>query len=171
MKFFMICAALVTSVNSKSKKITGIPSGCLPVKMDLSVNGFLRVAAVISTPGSESRNNGTTARIMAKVASIRAEVARIKVMVARIRVEVARIKVMVARIRVEVARIKVKVARIRAKVVRVRAKVGARNIGLMVIVAVKSVDMTAAVTGSQTVLSSIFSPWRISPCFRGGGSQ
>ena len=140
------------SVNSKimkHKKITGIPSGCLPVKTDLPVNGFPRVAVVISTPGLESRNNGTTARIMAKVARIRVEVARI---------------------RAEVARIKVKVARIRTEVARVRAKVGARNIGLAVIVAVKSVDMTAAVTGSPTVLSSTFSPWRIFPCSRGGGS-
>ena len=148
------------SVNSKimkHKKITGIPSGCLPVKTDLPVNGFPRVAVVISTPGLESRNNGTTARIMAEVARIMAKVARIRVEVARIRAEVARIKVRVARIRTEVAR--------------VRAKVGARNIGLAVIVAVKSVDMTAAVTGSQTVLSSTFSPWRIFPCFRGGGSQ
>ena len=119
----------------------------------------------------ESRNNGTTARIMAEVARIMAKVARIRVEVARIRAEVARIKVNVARIRTEVARIKVKVARIRTEVARVRAKVGARNIGLAVIVAVKSADMTAAVTGSQTVLSSTFSPWRIFPCFRGGGSQ
>ena len=134
----------------KHKKIIGIPSGWLPVKTDLPVNGFPRVAVVISTPGLESRNNGATARI---------------------RAEVARIMAKVANIRAEVARIKVKVARIRAKVARVRAKVGARNIGLAVIVAVKSVDMTAAVTGSQTVLSSTFSPWRIFPCFRGGGSQ
>ena len=112
------------------------------------VNGFPKVVVVISTPGLESRNNGTTARIMAKVARIRVEV-----------------------IRAEVARIKVKVARIRTEVARVRAKVAARNIGLTVIVAVKSADMTAAVTGSQTVLSSTFSPWRIFPCFRGGGSQ
>ena len=165
----MICAVLVTSVNSKTmkhKKIIGIPSGWLPVKTDLPVNGFPRVAVVISTPGLESRNNGATARI-------RAEVARIMAKVARIRVKVARIMAKVANIRAEVARIKVKVARIRAEVARVRAKVGARNIGQARSPTagriVQHVNLTVDATGFRT--APICTTKRIFHHSRGDGIQ
>ena len=151
----VICAVLVTSVNSKTmkhKKIIGIPSGWLPVKTDLPVNGFPRVAVVISTPGLESRNNGATARI---------------------RAEVARIMAKVASIRAEVARIKVKVARIRAEVARVRAKVGARNIGQARSPTagriVQHVNLTVDATGFRT--APICTTKRIFHHSRGDGIQ